>query len=145
KLVVIVAGVSLGMQLLMGLIAGSPNDQPSIFTSIVMSVLSVVAALVSLSLDAGVDRILLNLVDGKITSLNQLLVSGKTVFNILIATLLFSLLLFVGFLLFFIPGIYFALKYSQFQYAIIDKNMGPIEALKESARLTKGKKLTLIG
>ncbi len=46
----------------------------------------------------------------------------------------------VGLVLLIIPGIIVALTVIFATYLVIDKNMGPIESLKESARLTKGHK-----
>jgi len=44
-----------------------------------------------------------------------------------------------------IPGIWFALRYQYFGMAIVDKNMGPIEALKYSGQITQGNALKLFG
>ena len=39
-----------------------------------------------------------------------------------------------------IPGIIWAIKFQFYDYLIIDKKLGPIEALKKSAVITKGAK-----
>lgn len=49
----------------------------------------------------------------------------------------------VGLLFLIVPGIYLGLKYQFFGYLIVDRGMGPFEALKESGRLTEGAKTDL--
>ncbi len=44
----------------------------------------------------------------------------------------------------FIALVYVMLAFSQFFYLIIDRNVGPVEALKMSKELTQGNKLTLV-
>jgi len=46
--------------------------------------------------------------------------------------------------MFIIPGIIWALKYVFFGFAIVDKGIGPIDALKLSANLTNGIKWDLL-
>ena len=60
------------------------------------------------------------------------------VLEYLVATVLYGLMVIVGFILLVIPGVYLALKYQFYKFLIVDKEMQPIEALKESARMTKG-------
>ena len=54
------------------------------------------------------------------------------------ATLLFGLFFIVGLILLVVPGIIVALMLMFTCYIVVDRNMGPIEALKESKRITKG-------
>lgn len=61
------------------------------------------------------------------------------------ATILYGLLVFAGFILFIIPGIFWAVKYKMYDYLIIEKNMGIIEAFRESGRITYGSKWKLFG
>ncbi len=50
----------------------------------------------------------------------------------------------VGLMLLIVPGIYLGLKYQFYGYAIADKGIGPIDALKESDRMTEGAKQNLL-
>jgi hypothetical protein len=77
------------------------------------------------------------------TLLNQ--VSLKKAYRFLIASFLSGLIVFLGFLFFLIPGIYFALKYIFVPFVIVDQDTSPREALKISGELTKGIKLELFG
>lgn len=54
------------------------------------------------------------------------------------ATLLQGIIIVIGFILIIVPGIIAALILSFTQLLVVDKKLGPIEALKESYRLTKG-------
>jgi uncharacterized membrane protein len=49
-----------------------------------------------------------------------------------------------GFLL-IVPGIIFFIMFQYYGYFIVDKKMGPVEALKASAALTKGVRWKLFG
>ncbi len=56
-----------------------------------------------------------------------------------------SFLILLGFLLFIVPGIYLALRFSFVELLIIDKGLKPIEALRASTALTQGHKWRLFG
>jgi uncharacterized membrane protein len=56
----------------------------------------------------------------------------------LAATILLSLAVMVGFVLLIIPGVIAAVRLQFAPYLVIDRGLGPIEALKESTRITKG-------
>jgi len=76
------------------------------------------------------------------TILNQM--SLKKAWRFLIANFLVTLNIIVGLILFIIPGILYALKYYYVSYLIVDKDMKPREAMKESGRLTKGVRFKLV-
>ncbi|MFH0792198.1 MAG: DUF975 family protein, partial [bacterium] len=61
----------------------------------------------------------------------------------LASSLLYGLIVFGGMILLIIPGIIWAYKFFFSQYLVIDKGLGPIAALKESSRITKGHKWNL--
>ena len=62
--------------------------------------------------------------------------------NLLIKYFLTSLLtgvvVLVGLILLIVPGIYFALKYTFAGFLVVDKGVGPFQALEMSGQLTKG-------
>lgn len=59
------------------------------------------------------------------------------------ARVVFMLIVLGGLLLFIIPGIIFSIQFSLWPYFVIDKGLGPIEALKASSMTTKGVKWEL--
>ncbi|MBU4304298.1 MAG: hypothetical protein KJ893_01520 [Candidatus Omnitrophica bacterium] len=60
-----------------------------------------------------------------------------------LGSLLYGLIVFLGMLLLFVPGVIWAIKFQFYSFYIIDKKAGPIAALKMSAKLTQGVKLSL--
>lgn len=63
----------------------------------------------------------------------------------LAAQFLMMFIVFGGFLLLIVPGVIFSLKFMFAPYLVIDKGMGPIEALKASSKMTDGIKWDLVG
>ena len=64
-------------------------------------------------------------------------------FKYLLGTILYLLIVLSGIMLLIIPGIIWSVKYSFVGYFIVDKGLGPIEALKESSLITNGAKQDL--
>lgn len=71
----------------------------------------------------------------------------KPFLNYLGTSILLAIMVILGVIALIIPGIYLALMFSMAGYLVVDRGLGPIEALKESARLTSGQrwKLLLLG
>ncbi len=113
-------------------------NSESIAFSIVTLVFYLLLMLFSIILGMGVVKISLNFNDDKKNSFSTLFSQYKLFFIYLLATILYTIIVFLGFILFIIPGIYFAIRLSFFEYLIVDKKMGIIESLKESWKLTKG-------
>lgn len=63
----------------------------------------------------------------------------------LLATLLMSIAVGLGLLLLIVPGIIFALMFAFAPLIVIDRGLDPIEALKESKRITEGHRWQLLG
>lgn len=59
-------------------------------------------------------------------------------------TILFVIVVLIGFVFLIVPGIIAALSFMFAPYLVIDKGLGPVAALKESARITKGNRLRLL-
>lgn len=56
----------------------------------------------------------------------------------LAATILSGIIVFLGFIALIVPGIFLAVILVFTTYAVVDRGLGPIEAMKESARITRG-------
>ena len=65
--------------------------------------------------------------------------------NYLGASILFGLAVAAGFVLLVVPGVIVALMFMFNTFIVIDRTLGPIEAMKESRRITHGHKWTLLG
>jgi hypothetical protein len=61
------------------------------------------------------------------------------------ATILVGLITITGFILLIIPGVIAVLGLMFTKYLVIDRKLGPVQALKASWRITKGHKLHLLG
>lgn len=59
--------------------------------------------------------------------------------------ILYTLIIWAGFILLIVPGIIWSIKFCFCYYFIVDKGLGPIEALKASSRTTMGVKWELFG
>lgn len=94
-------------------------------------------------INMGLTKIYLELVDHKKAEISDLFSSYKLFWRYLGGSLLYGLIVMVGVLLLIIPGIIWGIKYQFYSYLIIDKKLGPIEALKKSSELTKDKKWEL--
>jgi len=93
----------------------------------------------------GVTKGLLQVSRGKKVGIETFTSMTPHIFNYLAAQILMMLIIIGGFLLLIIPGVYFSMKYMFTPYLVIDKGLGPIEALKASGELTKGVKWDIIG
>ncbi|HNU76556.1 MAG TPA: hypothetical protein PKL88_02485 [bacterium] len=117
-----------------------------IITVVGFVAVGVIGILVSTALRMGYVNLTLDSVRNKQvyykTILNQM--SLKKAWRFLIANFLVTLNIIVGLILFIIPGILYALKYYFVSYLIVDKDMKPREAMKESGRLTKGVRFKLV-
>ena len=61
------------------------------------------------------------------------------------AALLSGVLIAIGFVLLIIPGLMLATMWFFVKYLVVDKNLTPVAAMKESAMITKGHRWALLG
>jgi uncharacterized membrane protein len=71
---------------------------------------------------------------------DQLYTNDKYFFSYFISSLLYGLMILIGILLFIIPGLYVLARYALFPFFVLDKNMGPVEALKAASKASEGKR-----
>ncbi|GIK84307.1 MAG: hypothetical protein BroJett025_09290 [Patescibacteria group bacterium] len=93
----------------------------------------------------GVIKAYVELIRGKKVTMDMITSVAPKAINFIVAQILMMLIIFGGFLLFIIPGIIFSIKFMFTPYLIVDKGMGPIEALKASAKMTDGVKWDIFG
>ena len=68
---------------------------------------------------------------------------GELLLKYIGASLLFWIMVYLGLMLLVVPGIYVLLTYGFYGLVMVDKKLGPIDALKRSAEITKGSKRSL--
>ena len=121
-----------------------PNGAYSQEWNPMMLIGTIASSLVSAYLTIGVIRISLKLVDGKKPELNDLYSAKAEEFiRYVIGGLLYGLIVIAGYILLIIPGVIFTIKYQYYSYLIIDKHFAPVDAIKESGKITQGYKLNL--
>ena len=81
----------------------------------------------------------------KITPDFNMLIAGfrKNYLNIVLANLLVTALVGIGFVCLFVPGIIIACRLAFTPYLVMDRDLDPIKAAEESWRLTRGKGWTI--
>jgi hypothetical protein len=139
-----------------------PNGVPSTQGILLMAILPAIASMIIyLTVELGLLKIALSFRDNKTPEFKDLFRGYPLLINYLAASIIYGLMIGVGpillsaggfilgpnvspvliipvALIFFVLAVYLSLKYQFYGYLIVDKGMGPIEALQKSGRLTKG-------
>lgn len=128
-----------------------PSNMPPVFSSRHQNAQTqgsplniILTQLLAIFLSVGATRIGLNLVSGKEISVGMLFAGGKKFLPLVGASILYVLMVFVGFCLLIVPGVYLALRFGQYKFAIVDKDMGVMESFKYSSSLTTNNRLNLL-
>lgn len=98
---------------------------------------------VSLMMQMGTTKMILNFKDGKMPQLKEL-IRTENLLEYFLGNLLYGLIVLGGFILLIVPGIIWSLKFSLTPMLIIDKGMKPLDALKKSGQMTDGIKWDLL-
>jgi len=88
-------------------------------------------------IDMGIIRITLKFVDLEKPVFSDLF-HGSSLINYILASIISGTIIVIGIVLFVIPGIVFALRLQFAKYLVIDKEMGPVDAIQKSWNITKG-------
>ncbi|WP_438026111.1 hypothetical protein [Sorangium sp. So ce233] len=143
--------VIIGAMFVVGLAAGFPNvigggiqaslaaDAPGL-GSAVQGLMQLVGLVISSYFAGGLSLLLLKVARGQPYSFNDILAGGQWFLPILGAQLLTSIAVFVGAIFLIVPGVILGLGLSMTTMCIVDKNLGTIDAMKESWRITTGHK-----
>lgn len=93
----------------------------------------------------GVIKAYLNITRGEKVTMETFTSVAPKILNFFAAQILMMFIILGGFLLLIVPGIYFSIKFMFTPYLVIDKGMGPVEALKASGKMTDGVKWDIVG
>lgn len=103
----------------------------------------IITMLVSMLTQIGYTKILFKLHDGEEVEPRDVFGYHDRLWNFIVLSFLYGTIVVAGFVLLIVPGIIFAIKYGYASYYVIDKNMKPVDALRESAKITYGHKWRL--
>lgn len=121
--------------------ANGLGQNSATMTGVVIS--QIFSILFSTYLGLGVTRIGLNLVSGNEVTVGQLFGEAGKVPRMIGASILYFLMVFVGFLLLVVPGVYLALRFMHYKTAIVDRNMSIFGSLSYSSSITTNNRLNL--
>lgn len=121
-----------------GLQASLNSENQFVASFLVSIVMWIVGSIISM----GVIFITLQFVDKKKPQVKDVFYT-KNLFNFILASIMKTLIIFVGYLLLIIPGIIFSIKLQYAEYLIVDKQKDAVDSLKGSWELTKGVKWNL--
>ena len=136
-LVIIVVAILNGIP--MGLEAALQQDSPGL-----SFLINIASTIITMVISMGVIKIALNFVDQQSAEFSDLFSCFHLIIKYFIANLIYFIIVFIGLIFFIIPGLIFIYMFFFFTYIIVDKEAGPISALKESAVITKGVKSKLL-
>lgn len=86
----------------------------------------------------GLLKMTLRFVDGDKGELADLFSTFPLILKFLIASIAVGAVVMVGFCLLIIPGIYLSIRLYMFPWVLIDKDVGPFEAMRQSWEMTRG-------
>jgi uncharacterized membrane protein len=103
-------------------------------------ILAAISTFLTIWLNLGAIKAMLDLIDGKKPTYKGLFSQGDKIIKMFLSSLVYGLIVIGGIILFIVPGIIWSLKFCLYRYYIVEKNAGPIEALKMSAKAMSGAK-----
>jgi len=109
------------------------------------SILIALFTVLQILLGMGVVKLALASYDNKKRPFSDIYAPYSLFFNYVIASILYMLIIAGGLVLVIVPGIFWAIRFGYFHYAVIDESLGPIEALKKSYYATSGQEWHLLG
>ncbi len=139
-------GFFIGFLVVAGLLYAIPAAAQEFFKNrspVLYSVTIPITQVISTILGMGLLRISLRYCDNEKGKFSDLFSRVHLFFKYVTGSILYFLIVCGGLLLLVVPGIVWSFKYLFVSYLIIDRGVGPVEALRKSAELTKGVKWEL--
>ncbi|MEK7084587.1 MAG: hypothetical protein AAB932_05115 [Patescibacteria group bacterium] len=141
---------NIGFFILLMIVVYAVSYLPSVFgvfiaeeSMFLYMLISIAGTILGFIISIGFMHITIKFADGQQGGWNDLFARANLWWKFLLGSLLYGLIVMAGMILLIIPGIIWAIKYSQMFYIIVDKQIGPLEALKQSGQMTAGVKGSL--
>ncbi len=129
--------VVVAINIVVGIISGMFDRTP------INLLWSLVSFAISIVVQVGFTKIILDLHDGKPLNFSHLYMLYPLALRFLGASILYGFIVAVGLILFIVPGVIWALKFQFYSFLIVDKNIGIMDSLKKSSAMTEGIKMNL--
>jgi uncharacterized membrane protein len=133
--------IVVAVNILVGLFMSSFSEEAP---KVLVIGVSAISWILDLLIGMGVIKITLKFCDQEHATYRDLFSAYRLLLNYLVGSIVYGIMVAVGFVFLIVPGIYLAVKYQFYDYLIVDKGMGPIEAIKRSGVLTEGVKRNLV-
>ena len=135
----------IGLLIVVGLINSFPDiingiTQISKTLPVLNLILVAVFTIVNFIVQLGMIKILLKFCDNQPGRFSDLFSCAHLFFKMVGASIVYALIVLVGFILLIVPGIIWSIQFGYYIYLIVDKDLGPIQALKMSSKITRGSK-----
>lgn len=115
----------------------------------VVADIPVIRDILSMLMGIALTAVTLVIINGHIPHYSQLLKPFKTykvTLHYVLGSILYGLIVFIGLIFLILPGIYLLVRLQFFAYLLVEhENMGVLESLKKSMKMTKGKFWSLFG
>ncbi len=99
--------------------------------------MNLIVTIFNMFVSIGIVTITLGICNKKPFDFLDLFTNAHLILKYFAAAILYGIIVFIGCLFFIIPGIILAIRMQFFAYIMVDCQTGPIEALKQSAEITK--------
>lgn len=106
--------------------------------TLALIIAGVVLAVLQMVLRMGETRLLLNAEHNVDSAIFYDLLTRRPFWKYVGANVLYGCIVMIGFILLIVPGVMWSIKYMFVRFLVIERGMGPIDALRESARMTEG-------
>jgi len=147
--IIIVAPITIGVPMLLELV-GLPSEivpdqefDPMIITGFVMSQLSIMA--ITLPIAAGMFMVGLKIASGAPVSGTEVFKYFHKIFTLMMTGILMYIMIIIGLVLFVIPGIYLMFAYYLAIPLVVEKNLGPWQALEASRKAVSKRWFRFVG
>ena len=133
--------IIVAVNLLVGLVMSLFSEEAP---KVLVIAVSAISWILDLLISMGVIKITLKFCDQEQATYRDLFSAYRLLLNYLVGSIVYGIMVAIGFVFLIAPGIYLAVKYQFYDYLIIDKGMGPKDAIKRSGVLTEGVKRNLV-